>query len=100
MRMFQPVDVLVVVPADSSTPSDPDSSGSSDDVWIRVALLDRGVAPDDPSVLPQVGEANISALYFVGVPFSDVFFCRTACELSRPPCIRPSFCLPGVRATI
>lgn len=70
--MFQPVDVLVVVPSDTNKPlpgeSAADSSSSSssststsnincsksDDVWIRVSLLDRGVEPDDPSVLPQV----------------------------------------------
>ena len=65
--MFQPVDVLVVVPSDTNKPlpgeSAADSSSTSssnincsksEDVWIRVSLLDRGVEPDDPSVLPQV----------------------------------------------
>ena len=64
--MFAPVDVLVVVPSDQSNASaavssqtataSTTSSNHNDAVWIRVSLLDRGVEPDDPSVLPQVSE--------------------------------------------
>ena len=66
--MFAPVDVLVVVPSDQSNASaavssqtataSTTSSNHNDAVWIRVSLLDRGVEPDDPSVLPQVSEPS------------------------------------------